>query len=141
MIFTTINFSGDIRGVGVLILSEESALKLSKSMLAEMGIEDNSDVLDDMKISAINEACNLIISAYVDTLANSMKTALNMTPPTFIKDSEKKIMEEIFRECNISDNDIILTYKSRLCSQGIGFSFEVLIIMPLDSLDILLQHM
>ena len=140
MIFTTINFSGDIRGVGVLILSEGSALKLSKSMLAEMGIEDNSDVLDDMKISAINEACNLIISAYVDTLANFMKTSLNMTPPTFIKGSEKKTMEEIFKECNTSDNDIILIYKSKLCSQGVGFSFEVLIIMSLDSLNTLFQH-
>ncbi|HIQ39036.1 MAG TPA: chemotaxis protein CheX [Methanothermococcus okinawensis] len=140
-IFTGIKFSGEIKGVGVLIFSEESALKLSKSMLAEIGMDNSSDdnILDDMKISAINEACNLIISAYVDTLANFMNTSLNMTPPSFIKGSEKEIIEKIFKDHNTGDNDIILTFKSKLYSQGIGSGFEVLIIMPPDSLSTLFQ--
>ncbi|HIQ39252.1 MAG TPA: chemotaxis protein CheX [Methanothermococcus okinawensis] len=139
-IFTGIDFSGEIEGVGVLIFSEESALKLSKSMLAGMGMDDGNDnVLDDMKISAIKEACNLIISAYVDTLANFMNTSLNMTPPSFVKGPEREIMEKIFKDHNTGDNDIILTFKSKLYSQGIGSGFEVLIIMPPDSLNTLFQ--
>lgn len=140
-IFTGIKFSGEIKGVGVLIFSEESALKLSKSMLVEMGMDDGSEdnILDDMKNSAINEACNLIISAYVDTLANFMNTSLNMSPPSFIKGPEREIMEKIFKDNNTGDNDIILTFKSELFSQGIGSGFEVLIIMPPDSLNTLFQ--
>ena len=140
-IFTGIDFSGEIEGVGVLIFSEESALKLSKSMLAGMGMDsdDNDNVLDEMKISAIKEACNLIISAYVDTLANFMNTSLNMTPPSFIKGPEKEIMEKIFKDHNTGDYDIILTFKSELYSRGIGSGFEVLIIMPPDSLSTLFQ--
>ena len=142
-IFTGIDFSGDIEGVGVLIFSEESALKLSKSMLAEMGMDDGSDdnVLDDMKISAIKETCNLIISAYVDTLANFMNTSLTMSPPFFIKGSEKEIIEKLFKDHHTDDNDIILTFNSELHSQGIGSGFEVLIIMPPESLNTLFQRL
>jgi len=141
-IFTGINFSGDISGVGVLIFSEESALTLSKSMLAEMGMDDDEDELNDMKISAINEACNLIISAYVDTLANSIGVSLNMSPPFFNKGIEQEIMENIFKEHNTTNpDDIILTFKSELYSKGIGSGFEVLMIMPPESINLLFQKL
>ena len=142
-IFTGISFSGDISGVGVLIFSEKSALTLSKTMLAEMmGMEDDGDELDDMKISAINETCNLIISAYVDTLANSISASLSMSPPFLNKGIEKEIIENLFGEYNITNpKDIILTFKSKLHSQGIGSGFEVLMIMPPESINLLFQKL
>ncbi|WP_421077770.1 chemotaxis protein CheC [Methanothermococcus sp. Ax23] len=140
-IFTGIKFSGDITGIGVLIFSEESALKLSKSMLAEMGMDDDEDDFNEMKISAINETCNLLISAYVDTLANFINTSLSMTPPYFIKGSEKEIIEKVFKSCKVGDNDIVLTFKSELFSHGIGSGFEVLIVMPSDSINVLFQKL
>ncbi|AEH07378.1 chemotaxis protein CheC [Methanothermococcus okinawensis] len=140
-IVTGINFSGDINGIGVLIFSEDCALKLSKSMLAGMGMEDYSDELDEMKISALNETCNLIISAYVDTIANFMDISLNMSPPFFIKGIEYEIIENIFGDCGVNNQDLVLTFKSGLFSQGIGSGFEVLIVMPPNSINTLFKKL
>jgi len=72
-VFTKINFNGDVSGTGVLLFSEESAISMADSMLIGMGMEENSDeVFGEMRVSAINETCNLLISAFVDTIANFM---------------------------------------------------------------------
>ncbi|WP_292461028.1 chemotaxis protein CheC [Methanothermococcus sp.] len=140
-IFTGINFKGDVEGVGILVFSKDSALKLSKSMLAEMGIDDNEDSFNEMKISVINETCNIITSAFVDTLASYIGASLDMSPPSFIEGSEYTIIEKIFKNYGVDDLDILLTFKSELFSHGIGSGFEVLIVMPQNSVNSLFQKL
>ena len=136
-IFTKIDFTGDINGTGLLIFSEDSAIKLSKAMLLGMGMESDTDEMDDMKISAINEICNILISAYVDSFANFMNTALTMSPPSFITGSGKELLEKIFNEKNIGDDDIIMAFRSTLHICEVGTGFDVLIVLPHDSVKIL----
>ncbi|ACV24920.1 chemotaxis protein CheC [Methanocaldococcus fervens] len=140
-IFTKIDFSGDISGTGLLIFSEDSAVELSKAMLLGMGMESDSDEMDEMKISAINEICNILISAYVDSFANFINTSLNMTPPSYIVGSGKEFLEKIFNEKNIGDDDIILAFRSTLHICEVGTGFDVLIVLPHDSINILFESM
>ncbi|ENN96251.1 MCP methylation inhibitor CheC [Methanocaldococcus villosus KIN24-T80] len=134
-IFTKINFSGEISGTGVLIFSEKGALEISKAMLLGMGMECDNDEMDDMKISAINEICNILISAYVDSFANFMDTTLTMTPPEFITGMGGEILNKIFKDNNIKDDDIIMAFKSTMHICEVGESFEVLIVLPNESVD------
>ncbi|ACX73351.1 MAG: chemotaxis protein CheX [Methanococci archaeon] len=136
-VFTKIDFTGDINGTGVLIFSEDSAVKLSKAMLSGMGMESDTDEMDDMKISAINEICNILISAYVDSFANFMNTSLTMSPPTFIVGSGKELLEKIFNENKIDDDDIIMAFRSTLHICEVGTGFDVLIVLPHESVKIL----
>ncbi|XRO76723.1 chemotaxis protein CheC [Methanocaldococcus sp. 10A] len=136
-IFTKIDFTGDINGTGVLIFSEDSALNLSKAMLLGMGMESDTDEMDEMKISAINEICNILISAYVDSFANFMNTSLTMSPPSFIEGSGRELLEKIFNENNIDDDDIIMAFRSTLHICEVGTGFDVLIVLPHKSVSIL----
>ncbi|WP_048203285.1 chemotaxis protein CheC [Methanocaldococcus infernus] len=137
-IFTKIDFSGDIKGSGILIFSEEDAIKLAKAMLLGMGMESDSDEMDEMKISAINEICNILISAYVDSFANFMKTSLTMTPPEFITGSGKEVLKKIFEKYNIGD-EIILAFRSTLHVEEVGSQFDVLIVLPQESVTMIFE--
>ncbi len=138
-IITKIDFSGDITGTGVLIFSEDSALSLANAMLLGMGMEAEGDEFDEMKISAINEVCNILISAYVDSFANFMKTSLTMTPPDFKIGKGKELLKEIFEKNNIKDDDIIMAFKSTLEVCDVGASFDVLIVLPNNSVSKLFE--
>ncbi|MDK2790561.1 MAG: chemotaxis protein CheC [Methanothermococcus sp.] len=143
-VFTKIKFDGIINGTGVLVFSEDSALKLSDAMLAGMGMDDESDdgeKFSEMKISAINETCNLLISAYVDTFANFMKTSLNMHPPSFVIGCGKELIDEIFKSYDVKDDDLVFTFESELFSHGIGAGFEVLIVIHHDSITTLFNEL
>ncbi|ABR54166.1 CheC, inhibitor of MCP methylation [Methanococcus vannielii SB] len=133
-VFTQIDFNGEISGVGVLIFSEESALKMADAMLLGMGMEEESnEKFGEMRVSAINETCNLLISAFVDTIANFMETGLNMTPPNFwIGKMRDLIMNEV-KNHKIEAKDSIFTFKSELFSNNIGSGFEVFIVMDPES--------
>ncbi|WP_423792532.1 chemotaxis protein CheC [Methanocaldococcus indicus] len=138
-IITKINFNGDIKGTGVLIFSRDSALNLSRAMLAGMGMEAEGDEFDEMKISAINEICNILISAYVDSFANFMKTSLTMSPPEFCEGKGNELLDKIFNENNIKNDDIIMAFKSSLYVCDVGAGFDVLIVLPNESVSKLFE--
>ena len=137
-IFTKIDFNGEIKGSGILIFSEDNAVKLAKAMLLGMGMESDTDDMDEMKISAINEICNILISAYVDSFANFMDTSLTMTPPEFISGSGKEILKNIFEKYGIG-NEIILAFRSTLHVEEVGSQFDVLIVLPQDSIAMIFE--
>ncbi|ABO35049.1 CheC, inhibitor of MCP methylation [Methanococcus maripaludis C5] len=141
-VFTKINFNGDVSGTGVLLFSEESAISMADSMLIGMGMEENSDeVFGEMRVSAINETCNLLISAFVDTIANFMNTSLNMTPPDFGTGKLTNLIDEELKNHKIDSTDTLFTFKSELFSHGIGSGFEVFIVMNPESTDKLFEKL
>ncbi|MBA2861951.1 chemotaxis protein CheC [Methanococcus maripaludis] len=141
-VFTKIDFSGDICGTGVLIFSEESAKSMADSMLVGMGMEgDSEEVFCEMRVSAINETCNLLISAFVDTIANFMNTSLNMTPPEFSTGNLGDFIEAELKNYEINSEDTLFTFTSELFSKGIGSGFEVYIVMNPESTDKLFEKL
>lgn len=141
-VFTQIDFTGDVSGVGVLIFSEESALKMADAMLLGMGMEEDSgEKFGEMRVSAINETCNLLISAFVDTIANYLETALNMTPPNFWIGKMSELISNEVKNHKIESLDTIFTFKSELFSHGIGSGFEVFVVMNPESTNKLFEKL
>uniref|UniRef100_A9AB12 CheC, inhibitor of MCP methylation n=1 Tax=Methanococcus maripaludis (strain C6 / ATCC BAA-1332) TaxID=444158 RepID=A9AB12_METM6 len=141
-VFTKIDFNGDISGTGVLIFSEESAKSMADSMLLGMGMEgDSKEVFCEMRVSAINETCNLLISAFVDTIANFMNTSLDMTPPEFSTGKLGEFVESELKNHEIGSEDTLFTFNSELYSKGIGSGFEVFIVMDPESTDKLFEKL
>ncbi|BAP61148.1 chemotaxis protein CheC [Methanococcus maripaludis] len=141
-VFTKIDFNGDIAGTGVLIFSEESAKSMADSMLLGMGMEgDSNETFCEMRVSAINETCNLLISAFVDTIANFMNTSLNMTPPEFSTGQLSNLVEYELKNHEIGPKDTLFTFNSELFSKGIGSGFNVFIVMDPESTDKLFEKL
>ncbi|MBP2172022.1 chemotaxis protein CheC [Methanococcus voltae] len=133
-VFTKIDFNGMLSGMGVLIFTEKDAIKMGDSMLKGMFMEDPEvDVLSELKISAINETCNLLVSAFVDTFANYMETSLSMTPPNYCVNDMASFLNEALKDYDINNDDLIFTFESELVSKGIDSSFEVFMAMNPES--------
>lgn len=77
----------------VLVLFEEASGRQVAEELVETGIE--GDEIEAMHRSAIQELGNIITSGLVDGWANVLETAIDITPPEFVHDEGREIVEPV----------------------------------------------
>lgn len=76
-----IHFEGIVEGLNVLVLDKKTAAQIADIMMGGLGTEV-SDVLDEMKLSAVGEAMNQMMGASATSLSDMLKKSVNITPPT-----------------------------------------------------------
>lgn len=77
----------------VLVLFEEASGRQVAEALVETGID--GDEIEALHRSAIKEIGNIITSGLVDGWANVLGTAIDITPPKFVHDEGRDIVEPV----------------------------------------------
>jgi chemotaxis protein CheC len=86
------DFTGSFSGRALLIFPEPSSLELMRAVLGrDMRISDILDLEDE----ALAETGNIILNAWLATIANILKQSLRMSLPAVIRRNQQHIFEQV----------------------------------------------
>lgn len=87
-----LEFHGLPSGFVVILFDESSARRLSEEVAPEPVLGDG---FGDLQRSAIKEIGNVMTSGFIDGWANVLGTTIDITPPKFVNDDGRSIMDPI----------------------------------------------
>ena len=121
-------FNGDIAGTMLLLLTPDSALKLSGALIGEFQDEKSEDICNDMQKSASVEIRNIITSAFIDVWANTFSIELSHNPPEFGYDYSDVIIDKALGEAT-GTGDFVVYFNSTLNVINMDINFNIML-MP-----------
>lgn len=84
-----INYQGDVSGMIMFLLSMDDAKNVVNILL---GMEDNSDELSEMALSAVEEVGNILGSSYLNSISELTGLAINTSIPYLAIDMAGALM-------------------------------------------------
>lgn len=121
-------FNGDINGTMLLLLTPDSALKLSSALIGDFPDEESEDLFNDMQKSASVEICNIITSAFIDVWANTFSIELTHNPPEFGYDYSDAIIEKALGDAT-KTGEFVVYFNSTLNIINMDINFNIML-MP-----------
>jgi chemotaxis protein CheC len=119
------DFAGAFSGRALLIFPEQNSIALVREVVGrELPLEEIIDLEDE----ALAETGNIIINSWVATLANLLKSALNMSLPVVIRGDSKRIFEA-------SSSDLVLFLHIKFQIHQKKISGYIALLMDIPSLD------
>lgn len=98
---------GDIEGSILILFGIDTAKKIiSNSKLLPKNKLLSQDELDDLKISFIDEICNIVGSTYIRNIADFLNLNIEIENSTFLYDDLTAILSHTFMEEEQFQNDI-----------------------------------
>ena len=137
---------GSIEGHAVLLFAPVDAHRLAQILLAgllgpgELPMEATSDVLayDELEISALQEAGNVTISAFLNELGMHLHEPVQPTPPQVVIEMAGAVLDAVLLDL-VSDADQMLAAKTTFSEGGRAIDGTLLVLPRADSLRVLLD--
>lgn len=95
---------GDAPGQFLYVMEEKDALNLVKMMIGE----NTPDILDGLATSALQEACNILCSSYVNALSRMLNLTLISSVPAFVQDMFGAILTSTYIQAGQIEEDLLI---------------------------------
>ena len=137
---------GSIEGHALLLFSPPDAHRLAQILLAgllgpgELPIDATTDVLayDELELSALQEAGNVTISAFLNELGMHLHEPCQPTPPQVGIEMAGAVLDAVLLDL-VSDADQMLAAKTTFSEGGRAIDGTLLVLPRADSLRVLLD--
>ena len=137
---------GSIEGHALLLFSPADAHRLARILLAgllgpgELPIETTTDVLayDELELSALQEAGNVTISAFLNELGMHLHEPCQPPPPQVVIEMAGAVLDAVLLDL-VSDAEQMLAAKTIFSEGGRAIDGTLLVLPRADSLQVLLD--
>lgn len=137
---------GSIEGHSLLLFAPSDAHRLARILVAgllgpgELPIEASADLLayDELELSALQEAGNVTISAFLNELGMHLHEPVQPTPPQVVIEMAGAILDAVVLDL-VSDADQMLAARTTFSEGGRAIDGTLLVLPRADSLRVLLD--
>jgi chemotaxis protein CheC len=137
---------GGISGHCLVLLAPEGAHRLAQILLAgllgpgELPMEASSDELcyDELELSALQEAGNVTISAFLNELGMHLHEPVQPTPPQVVIEMAGAVLDAVLLDL-VSEQDQVLAAKTTFSEGGRAIDGTLFVLPRPDSLRVLLD--
>jgi chemotaxis protein CheC len=137
---------GSIEGHALLLFSPSDAHRLAQILLAgllgpgELPMEASTDILayDELELSALQEAGNVTISAFLNELGMHLHEPCQPTPPQVVIEMAGAVLDAVLLDL-VSDADQMLAAETTFSEGGRAIDGTLLVLPRADSLRVLLD--
>ena len=137
---------GSLQGHALLLFSPADAHRLAQILLAgllgpgELPMEATEDVLvyDELELSALQEAGNVTISAFLNELGMHLHEPVQPTPPQVVIEMAGAVLDAVLLDL-VSDADQVLAAKTTFSEGGRAIDGTLFVLPRADSLRVLLD--
>ena len=141
-----VGIKGSLSGHSLLLFSPRDAHRLAQILLAgllgpgELPMEESGDVLvfDELELSALQEAGNVTISAFLNELGMHLHEPVNPTPPQVLIEMAGAVLDAVLLDL-CSEVDQVLAAKTTFSEGGLAIDGTLLVLPRADSLPVLLD--
>ncbi|MFB6150535.1 MAG: chemotaxis protein CheC [Haloarculaceae archaeon] len=111
-------------GVFFLTFADETAVKIASLMT---GI-DAADGLNDMHESALQEICNIMTSGFIDGVANTLETTIDMGTPTITRGCGQEVVDKSLTHINEDSLTIVLDAVVDVADRDTAFEVRIFLV-------------
>ena len=111
-------------GVFVMTFDDHTAATIAEQMT---GQEVEGD-LNQMHQSALQEICNILTSGFIDGIANTLETTIDMETPTLERDHTDDIADQTVSHIQMDSLSIVLDSLVDLAEQDTEFKLRIFLI-------------
>ena len=141
-----VGITGSLQGHALLLFAPRDAHRLAQILLAgllgpgELPIESTTDPLsyDELELSALQEAGNVTISAFLNELGMHRHDPVQPTPPQIAIEMAGAILDAVLLDL-VSDADQVLAAKTSFSEHGRAIDGTLFVLPRADSLRVLLD--
>ena len=141
-----VSIHGSLQGHALLLFSPSDAHRLARILLAgllgpgELPMEKTADPLryDELELSALQEAGNVTISAFLNELGMHLHEPVQPTPPQVVIEMAGAILDAVLLDL-VSDADQVLAARTTFSEGGQAIDGTLLVLPRADSLRVLLD--
>jgi len=131
-----VSFNGDIDGVILFLLKKEFVHLILNSL---MGTElCNFEEITDMELSALSEIGNIMVSSYVNSIADLTGMNIDITVPSLNIDMAGALLDAVAVEFAEAADKVIFIKEKYYCDEEQVYS-NMLLLPSMSSLNILLK--
>jgi len=137
---------GSLEGHALLLFAPSDAHRLAQILLAgllgpgELPVESTSHPLDfdELELSALQEAGNVTISAFLNELGMHLHEPVHPTPPQVVIEMAGAVLDAVLLDL-VSDVDHVLAAKTTFSEGGRAIDGTLFVLPRADSLRVLLD--
>ncbi len=141
-----VGIRGSLSGHSLLLFSPQDAHRLARILLAgllgpgELPIETTADCLefDELELSALQEAGNVTISAFLNELGMHLHEAVQPTPPQVLVEMAGAVLDAVLLDL-CSEVDQVLAARTQFREGGLAIDGTLLVLPRADGLPVLLE--
>ena len=141
-----VGINGSLQGHALLLFSPADAHRLAASLLTgllgpgELPMEESPDVLnyDELELSALQEAGNVTISAFLNELGTHLHEPVMPTPPQVVIEMAGAVLDAVLLDL-VNDADQVLAAKTTFTEGGRAIDGTLFVLPRADSLRVLLD--
>jgi chemotaxis protein CheC len=138
--------TGSLKGHALLLFSPTNAHGLADVLLASLlgpgGIPSRAGAdplgFDELELSALQEAGNVTISAFLNELGMHLHNPVSPTPPQIVIEMAGAVLDAVLLDL-VSDADQVLAAKTVFFADGRAIDGALLVLPRPDSLPVLLD--
>ncbi len=112
-------------GVFLMTFDSLTAREIAEHMT---GQQATSGSLNAMHESALQEMCNILTSGFIDGIANTLETTINMQTPTLERADSEIIAEETLSHIHADSLSIVLDSVVDLADQDTEFQLRIFLV-------------
>lgn len=101
-----VGIEGDLHGHAMLMMSLSSARLFCDMLLSEP--TGTTLELDDIAISALNEAGNVCVSSFLNAISDDLNLVITPTPPQVVRDMAGAILETVVVELFLHGDEVFV---------------------------------
>lgn len=137
---------GSLQGHALLLFSPADAHRLAQILLAgllgpgELPMEQTADILayDELELSALQEAGNVTISAFLNELGMHLHEPVHPTPPQVVIEMAGAVLDAVLLDL-VSDADQVLAANTTFSEGGRAIDGTLFVLPRPESLRVLLE--
>lgn len=111
-------------GVFVMTFDDQTASTIAEQMTGQAVDGD----LNQMHQSALQEICNILTSGFIDGIANTLNTTIDMETPTLEKEHTDEIAEQTVSHIRMDSLSIVLDSLVDLAEEDTEFQLRIFLI-------------
>jgi len=115
----------------LFLFNADSAKRLARGMMGDMGDPDDSEGFSNMERSAIQEIGNIMTSGFIDGWANVLETTIDMSTPTFTYGPGSGMVDDLVGD---RQDEMALMFDSRVHALDSDINVKVYTFPQLEEL-------
>jgi chemotaxis protein CheC len=124
MYYASIRLREPPYGVFVMTFDDETAMEIAHHMTGQSA----TDGLNQMHESALQEICNILTSGFIDGIANTLETTIDMETPELERADTDHIAEETVSHVQMDSLSIVLDSVVDLADDDTEFELRIFLI-------------
>lgn len=135
-----VGISGDMDGFILLVLDQDDAYTLTRTLLDNTDCGKSSDDLSEMQISALKEVANILIGSYVTAISKLTGLKIDVSIPDLVIDMSSAIMNLLAAAYGEYD-DTVLFLETEFIDQSSSLFGHFFLIPDINSYNKLIHKM